>query len=82
MLNRYKQVSRGFSWGFRAFGSRPFAFHPLGQKPTPLADEALAIRAEPLGEVELTRSFGETAESDKSPRPTEVCVAEIGVLCE
>jgi len=79
-LTRYKQVSRGFSWGSRACRSR--CALPLRLEPAALVREGRAIGAEALGVVERSGSFGETAESDKGPRPTEVCVGESRVRAE
>lgn len=71
-LSRYKQVSRGFSWGSRACLLRSFSF-PLTRafelEPAALVREGQTIGAQARGVVERSGSFGETAESDKSPRP-------------
>ena len=79
-LTRYKQVSRGFSWGSRACRIRSAL--PLHLEPAALVRKGRAIGAQPLGVVERSGSLGETAESDKGPRPTEVCVGERWVRCE
>jgi hypothetical protein len=87
-LTRYKQVSRGFSWGSRACRRRAVSGFvagsalPLHLEPAALVRKGRAIGAQPLGVVERSGSLGETAESDKGPRPTEVCVGERGVRCE
>ena len=47
-----------------------------------MPDEALPIGPQALGEVERSRSFLETAESDKGPGPTELCVRKSGRYLE